>query len=114
MLDIDSKIKTAFKLFQGIRDGDEDRKIYDQIYSLCLDETINFLEENLDLSRKNLFIDNLKRLEKENNVTQQRLIELTFLYLQSIPHYRFRLNERLDAYLNNLLYRSAKERQKRE
>jgi len=105
----DKKIKKTFRLFQGLRPEKEDKKIYDKVYDLCFQETIAFIEENLDPSRQAFLTAELekideKKLKKEERA--QQALEAVFKYLTAVPHYRFRLNKRLDYFLNQLLYKA--------
>lgn len=107
----DKKIKKTFRLFQGLRPEKEDKKIYDKVSDLCFQETIAFLEESLDFSRQAFLTAELekideKKLKKEEK--SQQALETIFKYLTAIPHYRFRLNKRLDYFLNQLLYDALK------
>ncbi len=99
-MDIDEKIKNKFKLFSGLRSEEEDQKIYDKVYELCFDEMVQFLFENLSTAEKDELIGKLEKKGKET--------EILLKYLSQIENYRFKLDKRLDYFLNNLLYSSLK------
>lgn len=98
--DFDEKIKNKFKLFQGLRSQEEDQKIYDKVYELCFEEIVRFLFEKLSTAEKDKLIVELEKKGKET--------EILLKYLSQIENYRFKLDKRLDYFLNNLLYSSLK------
>jgi len=99
---IENKIKKIFRLFDGERNLKEDKKLYKKLINLCFDEVIAFLEDNLSENEKeNLLIELDKKSGKE----------VISKYLQKIPDYKFKLDKRLDYFLNNLLYLAIKEKQ---
>ena len=99
-IDIDEKIKHKFKLFQGLRSQEDDQKIYDKIYDLCFDEMVGFLFENLSPAKRDEFSKDIENTGKKT--------EILLKYLSQIENYRFKLDKRLDYFLNNLLYSSLK------
>jgi len=98
---IDYKIKKTFRLFDGKRNIKEDKKLYQKLIDLCFDEVIAFLEDNLSENAK----ENLVK-ELDNNGG----IEVLLKYLQKIPNFKFKLDKRLDYFLNNLLYLTIKDK----
>jgi hypothetical protein len=112
-MDLDKKIKKKFRLFEGIRSEDEDKKIYDKIYELCFDEMVLFLTENLESDELKKFEKELKHLrggrtDSSDGGQENEVIALLLNNLRKIDNYRFRLDKRLDYFLNNLLISSLK------
>ena len=98
---LDSKIKARFKLFSGVRPTEEDQKIYDKVSDLCFDEMALFLGENLQASEQDQLTAELDKQANDENKTK-----VLVNYLSKIENYRFKLDHRLDSFLNNLLFSS--------
>ena len=96
-VDLDAKIKTRFKLFSGVRSTEEDQKIYDKVYDLCFDEMTTFLGENLKDSDKAQLPEELEKLTNDEDKTK-----VLTNYLSKIDNYRYKLDQRLDSFLDNL------------
>ena len=98
---LDAKINEKFRLFRGLRSQEEDQKILDKVMNLCFDEMTAFLGENLnDEDQNSLLVDMDSQSEDEAEIkTLQN-------YLAKIENYRFRLDKRLDYFLDNLLLNS--------
>src|SRR3989344_9408335 len=99
-MDLDNKIKKKFRLFEGIRSEEEDKKIYDKIYDLCFDEMVLFLTENLESDELKKFEKELKHLrggrtDSSDGGRENEVIALLLNYLNKIDNYRFRLDKRL-------------------
>lgn len=100
-VDLDSKIKTRFKLFSGVRPADEDQKIYDKVYNLCFDEMVLFLSEQLQDSEQDQLSEELNK-----QTTDDAKTKVLVNHLSKIDNYRFKLDHRLDSFLSNLLLSS--------
>ena len=104
IFDIDEIIKNTFQLFQGKRSKEEDEKIYQKVYELTFEEMLTFLQENLNPEKQKKFSQALSQIEGE------LAMETLLKYLSGIPLYRFRLEKRLKAFIDNLLLASIKNR----
>lgn len=128
---IDVKIIKKFSLFEGKRSLEEDQKIFNKIYSLCFDEMVRFLLENLsedDLQDLNNELNYVKATshqefilepsgiqtrnqilvgEKHSSSTTETVV-LIIKYLSKIENSSFRFEKRLDYLINSLLYLSLK------
>lgn len=103
--DLDEKIKKNFRLFTGVRPQEEDKRIYEKVYDLCFDEMIKFLYENLSKEDQNELTKNLesqKDLDKKAEVLSKALLK--------IEDSGFRLEKRIDYFLNSLLYQTLKQK----
>lgn len=103
------KIVNRLSLFQNLRPIEEDVRIFEKVHDLCFEEMLMFIEENLDLSRKSFLFYEIDELSKKNDDDDKKAemtIYLIFKYLTAIPHYRFRLNKRLDFFINKLIVKS--------
>jgi len=98
---LDKKIKGKFKLFSGIRPQEEDQKIYDKVLDLCFDEMVAFLGDNLSEKEREDFLGELGK--KASDEDKAKVLQAS---LSKIENYRFKLDHRLDAFLNNLLLSS--------
>lgn len=107
MLNIDMLIKSRYRLFQGIRSLEEDGKMYEKIYALCLPEITGFIEENLDEDRVMALVFQIESMEKKDQ-TDQKVVEVLLEAIEEIPDYRFRLYHRLEYFLDDLLLNSVK------
>jgi hypothetical protein len=106
---IDKKIIDKFRLFTGVRDVEEDKKIYNKVLDASFNELITFFEDNLDSVQIEKLTSQLKTLPKsdlpedeKNEKTTQLLVE----YAQKIENFRFKWDKRLDYFLNQLVYSS--------
>lgn len=97
-MNLEEKIKTAFKLFQGVRSQEEDQKLYEKIMEYFFDEISKFMVENLSEEEFKLM---LAELEKAGSVDEKS--EIANKYMRKIPDYEYKLNMRLDGYINRLL-----------
>lgn len=108
---IEQKIKDRFQLFVGKRPHKEDQEIWEKVFDLCFAELIAFLEDNLNESQKKSFTGKLDALAAKGlsqDKHQDAAINLILKYLTQIPNHRFKLDKRLNYFLNNLVYSSLK------
>lgn len=132
-LNLEQKIIKKFKLFQGLRPEAEEQKIFAKVYNLCFDEMVLFLCQHLSqkdqesLTRELESAEHLPggdaptnhlpggvapaaHLEGEDRQNQKNLTPagaVLVKYLESIENSRFKLDKRLDYFLNNLLYQAV-------
>ena len=110
MYKLDFLIINQFGLFKGFRPTEEDQKIFDMVYWACFEEIILFIQEELDPSRKNFLNFELEKVLKEypddEKVRAEKGTEVVFKYFTAIPHYRYKLNKRLE-YLIDKIYVEA-------
>lgn len=100
-MNLDDKIKQAFKLFTGLRSQEEDQKMLEKIQEMCFDELTKFLEENLDETDLNILLDELDKV-----ITNDDRNKILNNYLEKIEDYRVRLDTRMETLLNNILFNS--------
>jgi biopolymer transport protein ExbD len=100
---LDEMIKSKFKLFQGLRTEEEDKKIYDKIIKLCGEETLNFLVDNLKQEEIDQLSNELSSLNNEDEK-----IDIIQKYLSNIENHEGKLKNRLTGYLNLLYISSVK------
>lgn len=88
---VKQKIIRSFDLYSGKRPKEQDDEIFEKVSVLCLEETIKFLEENFDLqiSREDIKKDYIRVLLEQKS--------------REVPDFKFRLNSRLGAFVDNLL-----------
>ena len=101
MNDLDTKIKSKFKLFSGVRSQEEDQKIYDRLVDLAFDEITQYLFENLEENEVEQFTKELENQQNDDN--KAKVFEK---YLKSTDDYQNLLSIRVDTFLNNLLLKS--------
>ena len=99
---LDEAIKSKFRLFSGVRSQEEDQKIYDKVNDLCFDEMTSFLSENLNAEDQTKLLTELDSQNTDDDKTK-----VLQSYLSKIENYRFKLDKRLDYFLNNLLLSSV-------
>jgi hypothetical protein len=108
--DLDNKITKTFKLFSGLRSTEEDQKIFDRVYELCFEEIVKFLYENLSKDEQTKLILEIKRNSEKERLSKKQIADINYKtllnYLVKIENYRFKLDKRLDYFINNLLYSS--------
>ncbi len=100
--DLDNKIKSKFKLFQGVRPEEEDQKIYDKVMDLCFDEITLFVSESLKENEREELKKEMEAKENEEDKANSMLS-----YITKIEDYKVRLGGRIDYFLDNLLYTSV-------
>lgn len=110
MLSLDELIKTRSKLFQGVRSVEEDNKLYERVYELCLDEIINFIEENLDEKKVSDLSSQIESMNGKEGA-DQKIAEIILKAVEEVPDYRFRLYHRLEYFLDKLLVNSLKKKE---
>lgn len=91
---LDSEIKKKLGLFVGNRSQSIDDSLYAEAYKRVFDETLLFIDENTSQT-------SLKLPKNEQDFKESFSILLA--YLQVIPNWEFRLQQRLRTYLNNWL-----------
>jgi len=96
MNDLDSKIKSKFKLFSGARSQEEDQKVYDKVMDLCFDEMMSFAGENLSEADQTEMLNKMKESLSDEDKTK-----VFTEYLSKIEDSNFRLDERIETFLNN-------------
>ena len=108
--DLDNKIKKTFQLFSGVRNPEEDQKIFDRVYELCFEEMVKFIYENISTKKQAKLETELDQISEKAGLTKNEAADVNyktiFSYLVEIENYRFKLDKRLDYYINNLLYSS--------
>lgn len=92
--DIERKIIDAFKLFQGVRSHDEDKRILEKMLEICKQEMILFLSENLNTKQTKEFEKDAKKEGAEKALAK---------WIREIPMGRFRLEERLKYTVDTVL-----------
>lgn len=100
---LDEKIKSKFKLFQGLRPQEEDQKIYDKVMDLTFDEMMAYLGENLSEEERNKFLE--ETAAEESDEGKNKLMQS---YFSKVENVKVGLGLRIDHFLNNLLYSSLK------
>lgn len=106
---LDKRIRERFKLFKNLRSKQDDEKLYLEIYNQIFKEMIKFLEENLDFSRMSFLIRELRMIEKGIKSEDKKngaAYDALFRYLSSVPDVLFKLDRRIDHFINNLYVRS--------
>lgn len=102
---LDEHIKSRFQLFEGKRSKEEDEKIYDKVYSLCLNEMILFVGQNISKDEMDTFT---KKLDTEDPKS-------AFLAaLENVPLVKLRLEARLKYFVDQLLVDSLKKKNQRK
>ena len=115
-IDLDTKIKKKFRLFEGLRSEEEDQKIFERVYELLFDEVVMFLEEKLEEKDKISLIKELEasalpsgdKQAQQDSGNFKNAEAILIKYLSKIENYRFKLDKRLDYFLNNLVYQAIK------
>jgi len=102
--DLDRHIKTRFQLFEDKRPKEEDEKIYDKVYSLCLNEMIVFVGQNVSK-------DEMERLSKKLDSEDPKTAFLEVL--EGVPMAKLRLEARLKYFVDQLLLDSLKHKNKK-
>ena len=112
-MDIDTLIKSKFKLYQGLRTKAEDDAIYQKVYDLAFDEIMVFVDEQLEVQKKKSLIQALERLAKlpgDEATKAQETMTILLEYLKTIPAYfdliTTRLERLFDQFLHDALKRS--------
>src|SRR3989344_5493861 len=103
---LDKRIRERFGIFKKIRSEEEDLELYRKIYLEIYKETLKFLEENLDHQKQDQIRWEIMKLEKESGSLQDRFFKVykvIMKYLVKIPEVNYRLDRRLDHFINNLL-----------
>jgi hypothetical protein len=93
------EIKDRFQLFKGLRSEDEDKKILEKVYKICIEEIISFIQENLTDEEIKKFYE----AAKENNLSKLLKLLETF-FLDSYNSWRLKI--RISKFLDNLLLKS--------
>lgn len=104
MIDLEQKIIERFRLFQGLRSLQQDNEILELLVGSCLDETIRFLEQETSLEEQNILLEKLNSIEHSSGsfyAHNKEVIRVFSESLQKVPALRFRLEKRLEAFLNN-------------
>lgn len=102
---LDEHIKNRFQLFEGKRSREEDEKIYDKVYSLCLNEMILFVGQNVSK-------DELDNLTKKLDTEDPKNVFLAVL--ENVPLAKLRLETRLKYFVDQLLVDSLKKKNQRK
>lgn len=100
---LDEKIKSKFKLFQGLRSQEEDQKIYDKVMDLTFSEMMTYLGENLPEEDRNKFLEEMANAESEDG--KNKIMQA---YFSKVENVKISLAWRIEKFLNNLLYTSLK------
>jgi hypothetical protein len=101
--DIDQHIKTRFALFEGKRAEEEDQKIYDKVYNLCLNEMILFIGQNVSKEERSALLQKLNSEDPK---------EAFLSSLENVPLAKQRLEARLKYFVDQLLLDSLKKHKK--
>jgi len=96
---LDEHIKKRFQLFEDKRPKEEDDKIYDKVYSFCLNEMIVFVGQNVSK-------DEMDRLNKKLDAEDPKNAFLEVL--EGVPMAKLRLEARLKYFVDQLLLDSLK------
>ncbi len=92
-----------------IRSEEEDLELYRKIYLEIYKETLKFLEENLNQQEQDQIRWEIMKLEKESDSSQDKFFKVYTVILKhlvKIPDVNYRLDRRLDHFINNLLMSS--------
>lgn len=103
MDELNNKIKSKFKLFMGLRSQEEDQKIFDKVMDLTFEEIMAYVGENLSEEDRNNFLEDMAK--DQTDADKNKVFEM---YLTKIKGYQVGILLRIDRFLNNLLYSSAK------
>lgn len=101
---LDRKITTTFRLFTGQRSQAEDRRIYNRICNLLLDELIAFADTHLTLAQKNHLS---RQLESASPAAATSILSAVTFYSPLIAS---QLKHRLDYFLDSLLVTALKKK----
>jgi len=93
------EIKDKFQLFKGLRSEDEDKKILEKVYKICIEEIILFIQENLTDEEIKKFYE----AATENNFSKLLKLLETF-FLDSYNSWCLKI--RTSKFLDNLLLKS--------
>lgn len=106
---LDMRIRERFRIFKGFRTENEDLELYRRIYVEIYRECLKFLEENLNEQQQDNIRWDITKTEKEDESPQDRFIKVYTLILKhlvKIEDVNYRLDRRLDHFINNLLLSS--------
>ncbi|GIW67017.1 MAG: hypothetical protein KatS3mg095_0915 [Candidatus Parcubacteria bacterium] len=92
---VEEEIIKKFKLFKGLRSIDEDEKILNKVYQLCLNEMLYFLEEIISSEEKEKIIQDI--------YSDKELADVFLRYLKD-EFNLWRLKIRISKFLDNLLF----------
>ena len=92
---LEDLIIKKFKLFQNFRSQQQDQKIFDRVILLCVDEVVNFFQENFFLVLEN---KGLEKIEQVEEIIQKLLKDKIILW---------RLKIRIEKFLDNLLFQTT-------
>jgi hypothetical protein len=95
-MDIDEKIKTKLKLFQGLRSEEKDKEIFEKVYDLVFEEIVKFLFENLNPKERQKLTEELENQDINNS------LKILLKYLSKIENYYFKLNAKIENLLDSL------------
>ncbi len=110
---IDRRIKNRFQIYAGVRSREEDDALYYRIYAEVYKEILRFIEEQLD---KKTLETIRKEIEKIDIIKGEPLLTFKKTYsiiLRNLPEekeFRYRLDRRVDHFINNLLITTIKRR----
>lgn len=99
MYGIDRQIKEKFRLFSGLRDEREDRKILERVKLAVSAELMIFLEENLSQ-------DFFREMNKKLTSVREALgaVKIFERYFEHVSDGNRRWETRQKDFLNNLVY----------
>lgn len=105
-----NKIIRTFSLFEGKRKPEENRRILNKVYLLCLDEMAQYLEESLPSDQKQNLTRQIESLKDNDYENFAHIIAEIDQKLKKIEDAKFKLIRRLNAFINNLHYQALKKK----
>ena len=110
---IEDKIVDKFRLFVGLRDVEEDKKILEKVSGLCFDEAVSFLLKNISDMQVTKLLNELDKIDRKNlndYRVQKRYTKVFLKYMRDIDNYSFKFDKRINYFINQLVYKAVKEK----
>ena len=107
---LDQRIKERFQLYKGVRSQKEDDEIYVKIYEACLAEVFLFVEDNLEEFELRALERELKLIKKSDPDVIYKTYSGIINRLAQVPDGAYKLDRRLDHFINNMLIKSLKKK----